>query len=233
MWIHTSEKPEQLKKRKEKKTRCCRTDPFAEILVSIRGFSETLRGGHVRFSAETTANGKQTTCNHNGSNQMLSSADDARTIAYKHDADGNRIEDERFTYRYDANNRLAEAVSKTDPTNRVRYFFDAFGQRVARITSTQTQHFVTSDDQVLQETTTKDGKTTTSNHVYGNYIDEPLVTTRTLGQTTTERYYIRNQQYSITALTDSSGNITERYGYSKTKVPGTELAETKVPGTEK
>ena len=29
-----------------------------------------------------------------------------------------------------------------------------------------------------------------------------------------DRYYHRNQQYSITALTDSSGNVTERYAYA-------------------
>ena len=37
--------------------------------------------------------------------------------------------------------------------------------------------------------------------------------------TKAERYYHRGQQYSITALTDSSGNVTERYAYTAYGTP--------------
>ena len=37
--------------------------------------------------------------------------------------------------------------------------------------------------------------------------------------TKAERHYHRNQQYSITALTDSSGNVTERYAYTAYGTP--------------
>ena len=37
--------------------------------------------------------------------------------------------------------------------------------------------------------------------------------------TKAERYYHRNQQYSITALTDSCGNVTERYVYTAYGTP--------------
>jgi RHS repeat-associated protein len=45
--------------------------------------------------------------------------------------------------------------------------------------------------------------------VYGSYIDEPLM----MKGGSTKSYYSRNQQFSITALTNSSGSVVERYAY--------------------
>lgn len=50
----------------------------------------------------------------------------------------------------------------------------------------------------------------TYNYVYGSYIDEIILRTGSGGN----RYYHRNQQYSITALTNASGTIVERYAYT-------------------
>ena len=50
----------------------------------------------------------------------------------------------------------------------------------------------------------------TYNYVYGSYIDEIILRTGSGGN----RYYHRNQQYSVTALTNASGAITERYAYA-------------------
>ena len=50
----------------------------------------------------------------------------------------------------------------------------------------------------------------TYNYVYGSYIDEIILRTGSGGN----RYYHRNQQYSITALTDGSGGVVERYAYA-------------------
>lgn len=51
----------------------------------------------------------------------------------------------------------------------------------------------------------------TYRYVYASYIDEPVMR---VGALATERlYYHRNQQYSVTALTDSTGTISERYAY--------------------
>ena len=49
-------------------------------------------------------------------------------------------------------------------------------------------------------------------YVYGSYIDEPVL--RYEPATSESRYYHRNQQYSIIALTDGVGAISERYAYS-------------------
>jgi RHS repeat-associated protein len=49
-------------------------------------------------------------------------------------------------------------------------------------------------------------------YVYASYIDEPVL--RYEPSATETLYYHRNQQYSIIALTDNTGSITERYAYS-------------------
>ena len=49
----------------------------------------------------------------------------------------------------------------------------------------------------------------TYSYYYASYIDEPVMRAGGSG----ERYFHRNQQYSIVALTDSTGSIKERYSY--------------------
>ena len=57
-------------------------------------------------------------------------------------------------------------------------------------------------------------------YINASYVDEPvLMIDRTaagaVGAGTDERfYYHRNQQYSVTALTDAAGAVTERYAYT-------------------
>ncbi|MEZ6138560.1 MAG: RHS repeat-associated core domain-containing protein [Pirellulaceae bacterium] len=57
----------------------------------------------------------------------------------------------------------------------------------------------------------------TYRYVYASYIDEPVL--RYQPSATESLYYHRNQQYSVTALTDGSGAIAERYAYSAYGVP--------------
>ncbi len=55
--------------------------------------------------------------------------------------------------------------------------------------------------------------TPTYRYVYASYIDEPVVR-KGAGTGGTLVYFHRNQQYSITAVTTSTGAIAERYAYS-------------------
>ena len=55
--------------------------------------------------------------------------------------------------------------------------------------------------------------TPTYRYVYASYIDEPVVR-KTASTGGTRVYFHRNQQYSITAVTTSTGSIAERYAYS-------------------
>ena len=55
----------------------------------------------------------------------------------------------------------------------------------------------------------------TDAYVYASYIDEPVMRAGGSG----DRYLHRNQQYSIVALTDSTGAIKERYSYDAYGTP--------------
>jgi RHS repeat-associated protein len=48
-------------------------------------------------------------------------------------------------------------------------------------------------------------------YVYGSYVDEPLVKIDSAG---TKLYYHANRQFSVTAMTNASGTVVERYAYS-------------------
>jgi RHS repeat-associated protein len=48
-------------------------------------------------------------------------------------------------------------------------------------------------------------------YVYGGYVDEPLMK---VDASSVKLYYHANRQYSVTAMTDASGAVVERYAYS-------------------
>jgi RHS repeat-associated protein len=55
--------------------------------------------------------------------------------------------------------------------------------------------------------------TPTFRYVYASYIDEPVVR-KGPTSTSTVHFYHRNHQYSITAMTTSTGAVAERYAYT-------------------
>jgi RHS repeat-associated protein len=93
----------------------------------------------------------------------------------------------------------------------VTYQFDALGRRVGRDDGTSAMVYVQSGQQTIADYGSGVAATSpTYNYVYASYIDEPVL--RDDG--TNLRYFHRNQQYSITALTDGTGGIVERYAYT-------------------
>ncbi|NOX53842.1 MAG: hypothetical protein GXP27_05275 [Planctomycetes bacterium] len=51
-------------------------------------------------------------------------------------------------------------------------------------------------------------------YAYGTYIDEPLLLLSALGSGLSAFYYHQNRLYNVTALTDSTAMVTERYAYT-------------------
>ncbi len=127
---------------------------------------------------------------------------------------------------WDFDNRLMSADVDNDSTADVFYKWDALGRRVLRDDGTTATVFVHSGQQTIADYTAGTAASSpTYTYVYASYIDEPVMRGGSGGL----RYYHRNQQYSITALTNGSGTITERYAYSAYGTPtitdssGTEL----------
>jgi RHS repeat-associated protein len=74
--------------------------------------------------------------------------------------------------------------------------------------------FVQMDQQTIADYPVGGAATTpTFRYVYASYIDEPVVR-KGPTSTSTVHFYHRNQQYSVTAITTSTGAIAERYAYT-------------------
>ena len=115
-----------------------------------------------------------------------------------------------LTLNWDQDNRMSSADVDNDGTADVSYQFDALGRRVARTADNATIIYVQVGQQTIADYASGSTPQAPSyTYYYASYIDEPVMRAG-VGQL---RYYHRTQQYSITALTDSSGNVTERYAY--------------------
>ncbi|MDX2053048.1 MAG: RHS repeat-associated core domain-containing protein [Polyangiaceae bacterium] len=87
------------------------------------------------------------------------------------------------------------------------YKYDALGRRLQKTTGGVTTTFVHDGDQVVAE---YEGSTLKRRYIYGTYIDEPLAMMTSSGTL----YYHQNRIYSVMAMTNSSGQLAERYGYT-------------------
>ncbi|QDT57272.1 tRNA(Glu)-specific nuclease WapA precursor [Caulifigura coniformis] len=162
-----------------------------------------------------TENGTPQTRTHGNAHELTAIAANALT----YDSKGNLTQDTTGrTYAWSIGNQL---TSTTLSGTTVSYAYDALDRRIGRTTSGTTTHYVSNGDIVLAEYTSG---TAASNslrkYINASYVDEPvLLIDRTAaggtGAGTDERlYYHRNQQYSITALTDNGGSVVERYHYT-------------------
>ena len=117
---------------------------------------------------------------------------------------------------WDFDNRMSSADIDNDGTDDVSYQFDALGRRVANDNGTTTTVYVQSGQQTIADYASGAAPASpTYTYYYASYIDEPVMRAG-VGAL---RYYHRGQQYSVTALTDSSGNVTERYAYTAYGTP--------------
>ncbi|MFN7876838.1 MAG: RHS repeat-associated core domain-containing protein [Pirellula sp.] len=96
----------------------------------------------------------------------------------------------------------------------VNFQYDALGRRVARTGTGGSVVYVQHDQQTIADYPVSGvASTPTYRYVYASYIDEPVVR-KAAGTGGTIHYYHRNQQYSITAMTTSTGAVAERYAYT-------------------
>ncbi|WP_436717721.1 RHS repeat-associated core domain-containing protein [Roseiconus lacunae] len=151
---------------------------------------------------------------HNAAHEILTAA--SQSIV--HDVKGNmtsipavlRPGSDPLGLVWDFDNRLVSADVDNDSTADVSYEWDALGRRVARDDGTTASIYVQNGQQTVADYTSGTAATSpTYNYVYASYIDEPVMRSGTGGN----RYYHRTQQYSVSALTDSSGVVKERYAY--------------------
>jgi RHS repeat-associated protein len=119
-----------------------------------------------------------------------------------------------MTYTWDSDNKLRSADIDANGTADVNFQYDALGRRVARTGTGGSVVFVQMDQQTIAGYPVGGAATTpTFRYVYASYIDEPVVR-KGPTSTSTAHFYHRNHQYSVTAITTSTGAIAERYAYT-------------------
>jgi len=133
------------------------------------------------------------------------------TLTY--DAAGNLTKDKQgYQYYYDYENRIIK-IAKNGQT-KAEFTYDALGRRVKKtdsITSVNTRcYYYNYNWQILSEF---DGSGAyKKSYIYGNYIDEVLMSVGTIF-VSTHKYYLHDHLYSPVALTDNDGVVVERYEY--------------------
>ncbi len=115
------------------------------------------------------------------------------------------------TFAYDYKNRMVRFVESVSG-KRHDYVYDCQGRLIKTVvdvaapTEGQTLYYY-KGHQIVEE---RDGTDTVqATFVYGNYIDE-VITMRRLN---TDYYYVRDDQYNVMAIANSSGVIVESYDY--------------------
>lgn len=121
-----------------------------------------------------------------------------------------------FNYR---NEMVAVTGPLFDGSSLVNYRYDALGRRIetsksagGRGGSTTTSYFYDGWQEI--EERNQDGVTVAVN-VYGNYVDEILVSRRNGA----DLFYHTDDLFNVVAVTDAGGNVIERYEYGDYGLP--------------
>lgn len=115
-----------------------------------------------------------------------------------YDGNGNMLNDDKYEYAYDYNNKLKSVGSAS-------YKYDALGRRISKTVSDVTTLYYYIGDQMVEEQTDE----SLVSYVYSNDIDEAL----SMSQNGSTYYYHTNHLGSVMALSDNSGKLAERVDY--------------------
>jgi RHS repeat-associated protein len=152
-----------------------------------------------------------TTVDNTANSQNEMTANGANSLAY--DNNGNTTTDENGnTLIYNAWNQLV-SVKNSGGTTIASYSYDADGNRITQTEASGTEGGATTDlylsnlGQVIEE---DQGSTVTAQNVWNiDYVNDLIQRT----QGTTVYYAQHDPNFSVTAMTDTSGNVLERYTY--------------------
>jgi RHS repeat-associated protein len=130
---------------------------------------------------------------------------------FAHDKNGNLMDDDVYAYEYDYENRLVRVTRKVDGQVMGEYRYDALGRRVvktAHLPALKETRFFYDGARVIEEQDANG--TTEATYIYGIWVDEVLNMERS-GQAV---YYHQNALGSVVGLTNSTGDVVERYSFS-------------------
>ena len=181
------------------------------------GLSQSWNLSTVGDWNSVTTNGTAQSRTHGPTHELLTAAGQNVTTDIK----GNitlipaalRANGQALAHTYDFDNRMVTANVGNNSIVEVSHKYDALGRRVARTEGSTTTVFALSGQQVICDYAAGAAPSASIyRYLYGSYIDEPELRVTTTGSVKT--YYHRNQQYSVVALTSSTGAVQERYAYT-------------------
>jgi RHS repeat-associated protein len=168
--------------------------------------------------SSVTTNGTAVSRTHGPTHELLTSGGQSVTT----DVKGNQTvlpaslatQAAQLAFTWDYDNKLKSSDIDNNGSADVTFEYDALGRRVARTEGSNAVVYFQADQQTIADYPRGGAASTaTYRYVFASYIDEPIVR-KTTGSSGTVLFFHRNQQYSILALTDSSGNVSERYAYT-------------------
>ncbi|MCP3867526.1 MAG: hypothetical protein GY703_05390 [Gammaproteobacteria bacterium] len=125
-------------------------------------------------------------------------------VATIHDANGNLTNRDSEVFTYDSNNRL---VGYTDGTTTAGYSYDYLGRRITRRVGSATIEYLYDGQNTVAEYDS--GGALLAHYSYGPGMDQLLMVQRS-GETF---FYHTDGLGSVVAITDTDGNLVQRYGY--------------------
>ena len=150
---------------------------------------------------------KNITYSYDSDNRLLS----ANGASFSYDANGNLIYKHNgttATYDYDYDNRLINLTSNGSTT---QYQYDGLGNRIAKIINGSTTRYVVDTNRILPQVLTEtDGSgNITAYYIYGLGLVSKITPSG-------EAYYYHYDGLGSTiAMTDSNGNIVNKYAYDE------------------
>lgn len=154
----------------------------------------------------TTANlnGTNTIYTSNNLNQLINSNNGAQNINYTYDNNGNLTYDGKYYKTYDAEGRLQKDSASV--LNVLTYKYDAFGRRVQKTLNGIINNYTFSGLKQIEE---RNGSGAIKNKtVFENFLI-PVVNEKS----GIPYYYHQNEMMSVEAITDTAGNLKEKYEY--------------------
>ena len=150
-------------------------------------------------------NGTTTTYTSNNLNQITNSNNGAQNINFIYDNNGNLTYDGIFFKTYDAEGRLLKDSSS--PSNKLTYQYDVFNRRVQKIFNGVPYKYSYSGKSQIEE---RNGVT---NSLIGRTVFTKFYSPVLNEKNNSSYYYHQNELNSVEAITNSNGNLTERYQY--------------------
>ena len=135
-------------------------------------------------------------------------------VAYGYDQRNNMISEDRSgtvndrTYIYDDLNRLIEVKDGSNQTI-ATYTYDAFNRRITKTVGNTTERYTYDDWNIVEISTNSDLYT----NIIDSGMDRHIAIEVTANNTSTLYYFLTDERGNVTALTDTNGNVLERYRY--------------------